>query len=69
MGDGTKVKFWKHMWCGDCTNDSSVVEVMCWFGGRIHWDAKFRRPPQDCGQESFELFMDMVYSSTVQDWS
>ena len=50
VGDGTRVKFWKHMWCGDCTlkeafpelyflsraMDSSVVDVMCWFGGRIH---------------------------------
>ena len=41
--DGTRVKFWKHVWCGDrtlqeafselyCisrTTDSSVVEVMC----------------------------------------
>uniref|UniRef100_A0A7N2ML02 Uncharacterized protein n=1 Tax=Quercus lobata TaxID=97700 RepID=A0A7N2ML02_QUELO len=78
--DGTRVKFWKHVWCGDrtlqeafpelyCisrTKDSSVAEVMCWSGGRIHWDAKFRRPPQDWEQESFDLFMDMVYSSTVQ---
>ena len=38
---------------------------MCWSGGRIHWDAKFRHPPQDWEQESFDLFMDMVYSSTV----
>ena len=79
VGDGTRVKFWKHVWCGDrtlqeafpelyCisrTNDSSVAEDMCWFGGRIHWDAKFCRPPQDWEQELFDLFMDMVYSSTV----
>ena len=38
---------------------------MCWSGGRIHWDAKFQRPPQDWEQESFDLFMDMVYSSLV----
>ena len=59
--DGTRVKFWKHVWCGDCTlqeafpelycvsrtKDSSVAKDICWFGGRIHWDAKFCRPPQD----------------------
>ena len=80
VGDGTRVKFWKHVWCGDrilqetfpelyCisrTKDSSVTEAMCWFGRRIHWDAKFRRPPQDWEQESFDLFMDMIYSSTVR---
>ena len=79
VGDGTRVKFWKHVWCGDrtlqaafselyCisrTKDSSVTEVMCWSGGRIRWDAKFRHSPQDWEQESFDLFMDMVYSSTV----
>ena len=82
VGDGTRVKFWKHVWCGDrtlqeaflklyCisrTKDSSVAEVMCWSGGRIHWDAKFCRPPPDWEQESFDLFMDMVYFTTVRVW-
>ena len=50
MGDGTRVKFWKHVWCGDCTfqeafpelyglsrlKDSSVAKVMGWSAGRIH---------------------------------
>ena len=80
VGDGPRVKFWKHVWCGDrtlqkafpelyCisrTKDSSVAEVMCWSGGRIHWDAKFCRPPPDWEQESFDLFMDMVYFTTVR---
>ena len=39
---------------------------MCWSCGRIHWDAKFRRPPQDWEQESFDLFMDIVYSLLVR---
>ena len=55
------------LYCMSRTNDSLVAEVMCWSSGRIHWDAKFRCPPQDCGQESFDLFMDIVYSSTVQE--
>ena len=80
VGHGTRVQFWKHVWCGDCTlqeafpelycisrtKDSSVAEVMCWSAGRIHWDVQFCRPPQDWEQESFDLFMDMVYSSTVR---
>ena len=55
VGDSTRVKFWKHVWCGDCTlkqdfpelyclskaRYSSVAEVMCWFGRRIHWNFQF----------------------------
>ena len=58
VGDGTRVKFLKHVWCGDCTlkedflelhylsraRDASVAEVMGWSGGRIHWDVRFHRP-------------------------
>ena len=50
VGDGTKVKFWKHVWCGKCTlqeafpelyclsrsKDSSVAEVMGWSAGRFY---------------------------------
>ena len=38
---------------------------MCWSARRVHWDVQFRRSPQDWEQESFNLFMDMVYSLTV----
>ena len=81
VSDGTRVKFLKHVWCGVCilqkdfpelyhisrtTEDSSVAEVMCWSTGRIHWDVQLHHSPQDLEQESFDLFMDMVYSSTAQ---
>ena len=50
VGDDTRVKFWKHMWCGDCTlkeafleiyclsraRDALVAEVMGWSGRKIH---------------------------------
>ena len=50
VGDGTRVKFWKHVWCEDCSlkevfpklyslstaRDSLVVEVMGWYGGQLH---------------------------------
>ena len=79
VGDGTRVKFWKHVWCGDCTfrkvflelyclswsKDSSMAEVMGWFVGRIHWNLQFRHPPQDWEQEALDQFMGLVYSSTV----
>ena len=79
MGDGTRVNFWKHVWCGDCTlqeafpelyclnrsKDSSVAEVMGWSVGRFHWNVQFRRPPQDW-EEAFDRFMELVYSSSVR---
>ena len=80
VGDGTIVKFWKHVWCGDCTlqeafpklyclsrsNDSSVAEVMGWSARRFHWNVQFRRPPQDWEEEAFDWFMELVYSLSVR---
>ncbi|KAL4609845.1 hypothetical protein ACB092_08G010100 [Castanea dentata] len=80
VDDGTRVKFWKHVWCGDCTlqeafpklyclsrsKDSSVVEVMGWFDRRVHWNVQFRHPPQDWEEEAFDRFMGLVYSSKVR---
>uniref|UniRef100_A0A7N2MKZ1 Receptor-like PK ALE2 N-terminal domain-containing protein n=1 Tax=Quercus lobata TaxID=97700 RepID=A0A7N2MKZ1_QUELO len=74
-----RVKFWKHVWCGDCSlkeafpklygfsraNDSSMAEVMFWFGGQLHWSFLFHRSPQDWEEETFDWFMDIVYSSKV----
>ena len=61
-------------WCGDCTlkeafpefyciskaRESSIAEVMCFFVGRIHWDAQFCRPVHDWELESLAFFMDIV---------
>ena len=72
VGDGNRVKFWKHVWYGDCTlkatflelyclsrtKDSSVAEVMRWASGRIYWNFHFRHPLQDGEEESFDRFMD-----------
>ena len=80
VGDGPREKFWKHVWCGDyalkdafpylyCLNrarDSLVAKVMCWSGRMIHWNFYFRHSPQDWEEESFDQFMDTVYSSKVQ---
>ena len=80
VGDGIRVKFWKHVRCGDCSlkeafpelyylskaRDSSVAEIMCWSGGRIHWNFHFRCPLQDWEEESFDWFMDTVYSSKAR---
>ena len=68
------------MWCGDITlkkafpdlyclsrvRDSSVAEVMCWSSGRIHWNFQFCSTPQDWEEDSFDQFIDTVYSSKVR---
>ena len=80
VGDGNRVKFWKHVWYGDCTlkatflelyclsrtKDSSVAEVMRWASGRIYWNFHFRHPLQDWEEESYDRFMDTIYSSKVR---
>ncbi|KAL4637913.1 hypothetical protein ACB092_03G112400 [Castanea dentata] len=79
VGDGTRVKFWKHVWCGNCSlkeaflelyslsraRDSSVAKVMGWSGGQLYWNFHFRHSPQDWEEESFDRFMDIVYSLKV----
>ena len=46
--------------------DSSVAKVMCWSGGRIHWNFHFYHSPQDWEEDSFNRFMDIFYSSKVR---
>ena len=29
VGDGTRVKFWKHVWCGECTLQEVFSEFYC----------------------------------------
>ena len=42
-----------------------MAEVMCWASGRIHWNFHLRHPPQDWEEESFDRFMDTIYSLKV----
>ena len=39
-----------------------MADVMCWTGGRIHWNFQFRRPSQDWEEVSFDQFMAIVYT-------
>ena len=43
-----------------------MTEIMCWSGGRIYWNFHFHCSPQDWEKESFDWFMDIVYSSKVR---
>ena len=53
-------------YCISKARESSIAEVMCFFVGRIHWDAQFCCPVHDWELESLAFFMDIVYSSSVQ---
>ena len=80
MGDGTRIKFWEDVWCKDCSLKEAfpklysisqameffVSEVMCFSNGRLHWDIRFCRPPQDLESKSFDLFWVMFYSTNVR---
>ena len=70
VGDGTRIKLWEDVQCRDCslneafpklysisrTREVFVSEVMRFSNGRLHWDIRFRRPPQDWESKSFNLF-------------
>ena len=72
---------WEDVWCGDCSlkeafpelysisqaGEFFVSEVMCFSNGRLHWDIRFRRSPQDWESESFDRFWVVLYSTNVQD--
>ena len=45
-----------------------MSEVMCFFGGRIHWDIQFYRPVQDWEVEALAMFLDMLYSMDVRGY-
>jgi hypothetical protein len=57
VGDGSKVKFWCDLWCGDmalkevfpvlfgiaCTKDASIAAHIELSRGSIHWNMSFAR--------------------------
>ena len=55
-----------NLYCLSRARDSSVTEIMCWLGGRIHWNFYFHRSPQDWEEEYFDQFIDIAYSSKVR---
>jgi len=48
------------------SREFSVLEVICFSNGRLHWDIRFRRPPQDWELELFDLFWMVLYSTNVR---
>ena len=80
VGDGTRVKFWDDVWCGDCplkeafldlynisrSRDASVSEVMRCANGRISWDMQFHCLVNDQESQSLDSFLVLIYSTKVR---
>jgi hypothetical protein len=70
VGDGSKVKFWHDLWCGDIAlkdaflvlfgivhaKDVLVEDHMKFFGVVIQWNVSFARAAQDWELDVFALF-------------
>lgn len=61
MGDGSSVRFWHDLWCGELplkeispelyaisrNRDASVIELLSFLGDSYHWNVNFNRLVQD----------------------
>ena len=61
MGDGSSVRVWHDLWCGElplkeispklyvisCNRDASVIELLSFSGDSYHWNVSFNRLVQD----------------------
>jgi hypothetical protein len=80
VGDGTRIRFWKDLWCGESTLQEAFPElyriardkdalVSVHFQVRndqIHWSLDFVRAAQDWELESIASFLDLLYSTKVR---
>ncbi|XP_042974564.1 uncharacterized protein LOC122306191 [Carya illinoinensis] len=79
-GEGTHVKFWRDIWCGEealkdafpsvflvaCDQEASVADLMVLSGDQVQWDVTFSRATQDWEMNCFEAFFSRVYSARLQ---
>ncbi|KAL4596807.1 hypothetical protein ACB092_12G190100 [Castanea dentata] len=79
IGDGSRVKFWHGVWCGDSPlklsfpklfnisrdKEAYVVDLMKFPNGVLYWDMEFLRAIQDWELESLSTFMDVIYSVSL----
>jgi hypothetical protein len=71
VGDGSKVKFWHDLWCGDRAlkdaypvlfgiaraKDAHVEAYIDFSGGAIYWNVSFARAAQDWEVDAFVFFL------------
>ena len=77
MGNGTRVKFWHGLWCGNCSlkesflelydiscdRESSLADLMQFSNERIHWDVQFSQSVQYWEMGPLAVFMDLNHST------
>lgn len=61
-GDGTKVKFWLDVWCGDMSLKESFPTLYCIASNKGAFVVEHMR------QRNNSTFWDMNFIQTVQDW-
>ena len=79
-GNGTRVKFWHGVLCGDCplkntfpelfsfsnVKESLIADVLQLSTRVRHWGVRFSRLVQDWELESLVSFIDLIYSKFVK---
>ena len=80
VGDGSRLRFWHDMWCGDLplrsqfpslfqlarAPEASVADLCHFQGTNCVWDIAFNRSVQDWELEMIESFMTLIYSSRIR---
>jgi len=79
VGDGSKIRFWHHQWCGDvalkdvfpdlfgidCAKDAAVAAHLEFFGSSNQWNVNFARAAHDWEVDVLASFFKLVYSTKV----
>ena len=80
IGDWSKVHFWLDCWCGtslltirypelyriSCSKEASVVDLMRYSNGVLHWEIQFCREVHNHELEAFRSFINTIYSTPVR---
>lgn len=75
VGDGRRVRFWGHRWCGDnllkddfpslhrisCQRELTIHQFRGTQGGETFWDLSFRRGFNDCKVTEFQRLLDLLH--------
>ena len=80
IGDGSWIKFWHDIWCGDLplrqkfsdlfhlarVPEALVADHLRLQGSNFVWDIEFSRPAQDWELEGVDFFMELLYSLVIR---
>ena len=76
VGEGTRIKFWKDVWCGEVAlkdsfplafrvasdQEAAVADLMTLSGDQVQWNVTFTRAAQNWEKDKFEAFFRLLYS-------